>query len=244
MATSGSGTGTPITSSASAITLAAAVDKVRGWLDDANTSMPLWSDQELTDIINDAQHELFADFGMDLGQDRSTSDVCVVSAVQGDGEIALDPRIVSIKHAEFDDVVIRVATVDEMNYTTPDWDISTVEEGVPTILVRDGDVGHLYPPLLAATGTLKLTVVRRPLDVLDYESHSDLELEISKFFTMCKHLILAQAYEKHDTDTEDLKRATYYRGLWDAPNAGGTKEKLRRALLRGRQFTQYVEDVV
>lgn len=236
MATSGSGTGTPITGG-TGTTLATIVSRLRQRLDDVNEPH-LWSNDELTELIARLQRELVVE--LQLLPDRETSGIALMTVAQGMGAFTMDPRIVEVKHAELDGTDLTIVSSDTMDKTTPGWDDATVVEDVPTTLVVD--VGRLYPPMAAATGTLRMIVTRRPLLDLDYGSHSELPLEIDVYVPYIYSGVMNLAYAKHDTDAESLPRAAYHAAQWKIDH-----ETIRREVLRTRvgvHTQQYSEGII
>lgn len=243
MATSGSGTSTPITGVGGSYTLAQLVSRWRQRLDDTEAPY-LWSDDEITEYCDTLQKMLVAE--IPILDDREETSICDVALVQGDGLVELSPRITRIVRARLDgeDRFLDIVDAEYMSDNYPDWDDPSYTQDTPTMLIVKGvgpNKAYLWPPLDAVTGTLKLQVYREPLLDLVYSQHSTEFLEIDQYAHLLVHGIMWQAYLKQDSDVYDPRRAEQHRIYWEGENGhGGDKERIRRMVLRRHQYPSVV----
>lgn len=235
MATTWNGWSVPAAEATGNFTLQQLVDKWRARLDDILAPY-LWSNEELTEYADFLQKMIFAE--MLHFEDRRTPAVCQVALVQGDTLKTVSNRILKISRARLASQTNWLNIVDaaDMDSRYPGWDTVAAPQAIPHTLVTtgmgEGEV-YLYPPLLAATDSLRLVVFRKPLVDLDWNAHSGSPLEIDRFAEFLVHGIMWQAYQKQDADTYDPQKAEAQRILWEgADTKGGDKEKIRRIILK------------
>lgn len=121
------------------------------------------SDELLTIYANEAQEEACR-----RGEllRSSSADFCTIAFDAGDESVALDNRIVRIKSARVNGKTVSVATSDMMDELFPEWRNDT-SQTTPTHLIEGENTGELSLwPRPAATGSIKLTVQRLPLERL------------------------------------------------------------------------------
>lgn len=172
-------------------------------LDDAAAPY-LWSDAELIEFASDAEEE--ACRRASLLVDSTTTAICQIAVVIGTSTYALDSRVIRIRRARLNSasVQLKFKTSREMDEEYAGWETAT---GTPSTLVTDYQTGsvRLYPTP-DATDTLKLTAVRLPLVPLnDMEDTPEIN---ARFHRDLRHWIAKRAFEKRDTDTEDVKRSS------------------------------------
>lgn len=209
-------------------TLAAAVERWRGKLEDANSSNYLWSNQELTDYFNyictDVCHDI------PLIYDTTTASICTVSLTALLGSTySVSDRIVKITRAKISTQTspLSVVTVGYMDANYSDWENATADE--PQLLIDEG-VGtnkiRIYPAP-DASYTLSLGVYRNQLVDLVYATHSASEIELqSQYLQMLDNGIYWQAYGKQDVDTNDPAKEDKCKTMYLED-----KERLKRMVL-------------
>lgn len=164
---------------------------------------PFCSDELLTIYANDAQDE--ACRRGDLLRD-SSSTVCTIAFAADDESVALDPRILEIQRAKVNGRAVALSNSDEMEDELPNWDEDTRRD-VPQRLIQGVTTGRLFLwPRPAASGTIKLTVRRLPLDPLANDVD---EPEIRpELHTSLVEWMLFRAYSREETEMyNDTKAA-------------------------------------
>lgn len=236
MATSGSGTSVVATPIApGSYTLGQLVGFWRDRLDDKVGPDYLWSNEEFTEYVDSIQKQLCTELLLLL--DRHGAEVCQYQLVQGNGLIDISPRLLHIVRAVVDGSTqfLELAHASDMDNGYPiGWDTAATAQAEPkTLVIRDMGLNkvYLYPPMLAATGLLKLVAYRLPLVDLVWATHSTLPLEIDRYSHLLMHAVMQQAYLKQDAETYDPDKAEQHGVLWEKD-----KEKIRRMvnMERGR----------
>lgn len=163
----------------------------------------LWSDDELLDYANDAEQE--ACRRARLLVDSSTPAVCAVAVTAGDLLCALDARVIFVRRARFaGGRPLQRLTMQDMEDRNPYW--LDAQASTPTVFVPDYETGKLalYPPP-AAAGTLRLTVVREPLQPMT--DGQDTPEIAARYHRALRHWMLYRAYSKQDSQANDPKKA-------------------------------------
>ena len=164
---------------------------------------PFCSDELLTIYANEAQDE--ACRRGDLLRD-SSSVVCTIAFSADDESVALDPRIIEIQRAKVNGQRVALSNSDEMEDELPNWDEDTRRD-VPQRLIQGVTTGRLFLwPRPAASGTIKLTVRRLPLDPMANDID---EPEIRpELHTSLVEWMLFRAYSREETEMyNDTKAA-------------------------------------
>lgn len=168
-----------------------------------NGTPPFCSNELLTIYANEAQDE--ACRRGDLLRDSSSA-VCTIAFAADDESVAIDPRIIEIQRAKVNGRVVALSNLDEMEDELPTWDEDTRRD-VPQRLVQGVTTGRLFLwPRPAASGTIKLTVRRLPLDPLANDVD---EPEIRpELHTSLVEWMLFRAYSREETEMyNDTKAA-------------------------------------
>ena len=164
---------------------------------------PFCSDELLTIYANEAQDE--ACRRGDLLRDSSSA-VCTIPFAADDESVALDPRIIEIQRAKVNGQRVALSKSDEMEDELPNWDEDTRRD-VPQRLIQGVTTGRLFLwPRPAASGTIKLTVRRLPLDPMANDID---EPEIRpELHTSLVEWMLFRAYSREETEMyNDTKAA-------------------------------------
>ena len=162
-----------------------------------------WSDADFSGFLNEAQREAARRSHLLVD---STHAMTQVSVLVGDRVVALDPRIQGIRRARMasSGVPLPLRSVRDMDEYLPGWEESAA--GIPRFYVLDYQSGAvcLWPPS-ANADTLKLTVVRDPLNEL-VEDDNVPEIN-SRYHIALLDWVSYRAFSVPDADTFDPKRA-------------------------------------
>lgn len=167
---------------------------------------PFASDAEIVEWANDAQNE--ACRRARLLVDSRTAGLTTVSLTVAAERYALDARVIFVRRARLalNKSLLRLASyrdIDGVNGISADWEDET---GTPTHLITDTDTGFVRPyPITDAAGTVRLTVVRLPLD--DMVADADVPEIHARFHRNLRHWMLYRYYSKQDADTFDAGKA-------------------------------------
>jgi len=222
-------------SGVSGITLADIVSRTRSRLDDM-VEPYLWSNNDITDCLNEVINELCRD--MPMIEDSTGTTVCRYSITKDDPLVNLNSRITILKKARLasqnDPLLLRNAHWMDANY--PGWESSA--SGLPTILITEG-VGtgkaRIYPPP-NANDTLWVSVYRLQLVDMFWATDQTYQPEIPAIYhDKLFNGILWKAYSKQDVDTLDLKKVAAHERMWLRD-----KEEIRRAVLKSRLRAEVV----
>ena len=192
------------------MTLRDLINLTRARLDDS-TLPYLWSDLELTQIINDRINELCEKVGM--LKDDYTSSICTIPIISGTQLYSLDPRIVKILSVKIGSTYkqLNPQTRAFLNTTHVGWEAFT---GSPKYFILDVPNRLRLYPIPTANDTLYMYVVRYPLVPLSLVSDT-LSPEIdSKYHMRLIDGILASAYTKQDSETLDLIKSQLHDRKW------------------------------
>lgn len=176
-----------------------------------NGTPPFCSNELLTIYANEAQDE--ACRRGDLLRDSSSA-VCTIAFAADDESVALDPRIIEIQRAKVNGRAVALSNLDEMEDELPTWDEDTRRD-VPQRLIQGVTTGRLFLwPRPAASGTIKLTVRRLPLDKMVSEVD---EPEIrSELHTSLVEWMLFRAYSREETEMYNDTKAALCRSRFVA----------------------------
>jgi len=218
-----------------AITLTSLVTRFRNRLDDAVVPY-LWSNDELTDYLNEIVNDLCRD--IPILEDATTAAVCQYAITAGVMVVTLHARITVLKKARLTSQtrLLDLRTAQYMDAVYPGWESSAA--GTPTILVTEG-VGtgkvKLYPPS-TVNETLNLTVYRLPVADLVWASDQAVAPELPELYhDKLMNGILWKAYSKQDVDTYDARKRDSHERMWRID-----REEIRRAVLKTRQRPEIV----
>lgn len=220
-------------------TLTQLVTRYRSKLDDLVEDY-LWSNDDLTDYVNETVNELCRD--IPVVEDSTTVAVCKHVLAPDDQIITLSGRITVLKKAKLasqsDPLELRSSDYMDENY--PDWE--NADSGTPEILVTEGvgtDTAYLYPPTDVAD-ILWLTVYRLPVTDLSWDSDQNTAPGIpSRYHDLLENGVLMRAYGKQDVDTYDEKKVKTHAALWEKD-----KEAVRRAVIKSRSRPKMVRPLL
>jgi hypothetical protein len=187
-------------------------DLVRPRLDDVNSPY-LISDAEMILYANEAQME--AARRARLFVDSTTQAITQISATANSWRHAIDSRIIFVKRARFSSQSfnLKKRSVEWMDRHIPGWEDH--DAATPIYYIADYDSGYLctYPKLKTAD-TLKLTVVREPLNPLEAMADEP-ELKARHQYGMVDW-ILHRCYAKRDADIYDPQKSLEHLALFEA----------------------------
>lgn len=164
---------------------------------------PFCSDALLTIYANEAQNE--ACRRGDLLRDASSA-ICTIAFAADDESVALDPLILEIQRAKVNGKQVSVSTSDEMEDELPNWDEDTRRDD-PQRLIQGVTTGRLFLwPRPSASGTIKLTVRRLPLEPMANDAD---EPEINPALHMSLvEWMLFRAYSREETEMYNDTKAS------------------------------------
>ena len=197
-------------------TLIATVGVVRGRLHDELLPYA-WDNDTLTQCVNETINELCTKVKMI--EDAASAAICTHALLAGEYALTLSSRIVGINRAELAStgaVLTILDDVQDMDQYSSTW--KTAAAGVPKFLIKGGlgsNVGRVWPASLAADSIL-LTVTRLPLADLIWSVDQQAVLPIEQIYhDKIYDGILAHAYQKADSDTENLNKSAEHRERWE-----------------------------
>ncbi len=164
----------------------------------------LWSDAEWLSYANDAQNE--ACRRSRLIVDASTTAICQISLTSTETFFNLDPRILFIRRAKLDgrSLPLKRVSYKDLDRSAPGWED---ERSDPAYYVPDmGDKFRPYPSP-SATGVVRLTVVRLPLEDMGISDEPEIKPHLhSSLVDWMAH----KAYSKQDSEVFNPKKAVEY----------------------------------
>jgi hypothetical protein len=171
----------------------------------------LWSDAEWTRYANEAENE--ACRRARLITDSRTPEVAEVEVTAGEAAYDLDERVLFVRRVKPDS---RSQPLGKVSYKAldsgvPGWEDET---GDPRGYITDQDTGvlRLYPSPTAAD-TLKLTVIRMPLNCM--KDSNDAPEIASRFHHSLIYWMLHRAYSKQDAETKNEQKAANNLALFE-----------------------------
>lgn len=182
------------------MTLAQLIAQLRIDLDDTEEDY-LWSDDELTLYINEAEKEAVRRSRLII--DQSTAEICQINVTANTSLYPLSKKIIQVLDVipSWDDgCPLRKAVTREMTLHNPSW--RSDESETPESYLLDFQSNYLMlgqKPL--SDGTLNLRVYREPLAAM---AEDDDEPEIAeRYHRKLLHWARHEAYLKPDADTQD-----------------------------------------
>lgn len=206
------------------------------------------SNAEILEWANDAQNE--ACRRGRLLVDSTTAAICTISVLAATTTYALDPRVISLRRAtlasdrtrltlssyrDFDSAGGSGARWGGDSGASAQWEDDT---GAPTNAITDMGTGkiRLYP-IPVATDTVRLTVVRLPLEELAADTD---EPEINpRFHRNLRHWLLYRYYSKQDADTFDASKAAVALGLFESEFGKASRAIEEEWISRQQQHDPY-----
>lgn len=188
------------------------IDNFRKRIDDAIAPY-LWTDVEAVEYLNNVIDD-FCEEALVL-YDASTSAIVEVSVVASTATYSVDDRIVKIDRAKLSNQTntLDIRDTRYMDKEHGGWQDAT--NGIPTILIVEGQGtgnARLWPPP-AANDTLELGVFKRPTTPITDDDLSVTPEMPTELHRQVYHGMMAQAFEKPDSETYDLRRAERFRQL-------------------------------
>lgn len=166
---------------------------------------PMWTDPEIIDFVNQAEDEACRRAGLLVD---SSSGVTEISVSAGDYAVDLDASVIYVRRVRVQGgQVLQPRVSRSMDEDAPGWEDAL--PGNPVVFVPDWESGKLriWPPFSAAA-TLRLTVVRTPLNEM---IEDDDEPEIPRrYHKSLLDWVKFLAYQKQDADTMDLVKAAKF----------------------------------
>lgn len=190
------------------MTLADLISAFRARADD--TAEPfLWSDDEVTLILNEAEVE--AATRAKLIQDATTPAVTQITVTVNGVDYPLHASILAIERAKLasQPKPLEPITVEELDARYPNWEAMT---GQPKFYVEDNGRIRLVPQSPMAD-TLSLTVFRLPLT--EMKEATDAPEIHPKYHYRMLDWALRCAYLKNDSETLDKTKAADYQALFE-----------------------------
>jgi len=188
--------------------------QARGLMQDTKPPY-LWTETELIQYLNNSHNEAAEKAKLFL--DSVTPAICRIAILAGnpDPDYPLDNRIVEIVSAKLSTQArfLDRKTKADLDGSNPDW--RNAAPGDPRCFLTDYTEGRLtIHPKSDAAATLFLTVYRLPLtqltaDALDAEP----EIHFRHHYRLVDG-ILAQAYNKDDSETLDPEKAARHEKAW------------------------------
>ena len=144
----------------------------------------------------------------------STSMVATASVNAGDPEVSIDPRIVSIRRIRLASKTeqLRKMQAREMDAANPGWDAET-SQSIPFFAILDYETNkiRLYPTP-SASDDLQMTVVREPLDAMEFSSEPEIA---PRWHLSLIEWVKFRAYINDDSELYDEKKAARALGLFE-----------------------------
>lgn len=161
----------------------------------------LWSDAEWIAFGNEAQRE--ACRRARLIVDSTTTAICTIAVTSAAQTFALDPRILFIRRAKpsWGIAPLKRISYKDLDNQVPGWEDET--SPYPQWYVPDMDENRFRPyPSPSEAGTVKLTVIRLPLDDMGISDEPEIK---PQFHDSLVYWMLHKAYAKQDSEVLDKK---------------------------------------
>jgi hypothetical protein len=207
------------------MTLEKIIEHIGTALDD-NVVPYLWSNEELTEYLNQSIEEWCR--LTDANVDKTTVTTCQISVTAGTSSYALNSKVLKVLYAYIDgeEAFLEKMTTDYMlaSYGVDVLSDAAADRDTPRYYSLDYQMGYIKLwPSPVANGTLKLSVSRLPITELAYVTPNlpgtpgtGAELDIPvRFHRDMIAGVLYRAYKKNDADTESLARAKVAKTEWD-----------------------------
>jgi hypothetical protein len=197
-----------------------------------DSSDSLWTDTEILDWLGEAQRELCE--RVDLLFDATTYEL---TTADGDDLYALDDNILKIRRGKVaGGRTLEAVSVEELlrRYQPTSFELTVTDwegmQGEPDYIVMDYETGFVkLVPEPVGIEVIELHVYRLPIDdTMEIPNKHRREL-----LHKVKHLALM----KDDVDSQNLTKADYYEGKWEA--AVNKIDKMFKREHRGPQVVAY-----
>lgn len=174
---------------------------------DDNESPPLWVDDYVNDLLNEAVQE--ANLRARLLVDQTTDAVTLINVVGGTAKYQLHPSIIVLRRAEFQLTtgcmpprVLDRRSYDELDRRWPYW--RSLTGVIPVDVIQDFDENALtLSPVPECDGTLRLTVWRHPLDIEVMDTDADEPVIRQQYHRRLIEWAAYQVYNNKDTEKYD-----------------------------------------
>lgn len=190
------------------MTLADLISAFRARADD--TAEPfLWSDDEVTLILNEAEVE--AATRARLIQDSTTPAVTQIAVTAAGVDYPLHAAILSVERAKLasQPKPLTRTTREELDAAYPNWEALT---GQPKFFIEDNGRLRLVPQS-TMDDSLSLTVFRLPLEPMAEDTDTP-EIHAKYHYRMLDWALRC-AYLKNDSETLDKSKAADYQALFE-----------------------------
>ena len=203
-----------------------------------DSSLSLWSNEELYHYIDEAHREFARDTLCLL--DATTFDAVAITA--GSAWVEFDERIVELRRVYLNSTgnMVEFMTLNDFergNVYAADYGAQRLNSswkqttGTPSVLITDMETGkgRLYP-IPSADDSLEMIVYREPLYEIE-DTNTDLEID-SKFRRALINGAAMQAYSKDDVETYNGDAIRYHASLWEKAKQDALsffRKKIRRA---------------
>lgn len=204
------------------------IAKFRSEADDA-TAPYLWSDEEVTAWLDEAEQEAAIRAG--LLPEKTDPAICQIAVTAGTANYTLHAAVVDIRHARLVAAGVThrprlsVVSPEAMDRLNPYW--RDLEAGIPTMLVQDEQALTLVPPP-ADDATLHMEVRRIPVDSIETRGEPEIAAAHHRHLV---NWVLFKAYSKPDAETIDPQRAAKAEKLFEGHFG------LRRDAQLGRDYS-------
>lgn len=190
------------------MTLLELIDAFRLRTDDKAES-PLWSDDEITFYLNEAEQEA-AERAL-LIQDATTAQVCEIALDVGVGSYPLHGSIIRIDRAKLSNGTLLVWTSREkMDVSSTVWETNT---GTPEYFIDEDSGSIVVSPIPTVADTLTLTVKRLPLNPMAASTDTP-EIHTKHHYRMLDWALRC-AYLKQDSDSFNDDSAKKYEAAFE-----------------------------
>lgn len=192
------------------MTLEELIDAFRDRSGDTVTP-PLWSDDEVTLFLNEAQNEACERARLIL--DTTSPEVCELYVSAGTSGYDLDPRVLEIRRAKLDLATrpLVETSIEELDAQMPGWESKT---GTPTHFFQTSETGLTLVPKPLAADTLRLRVIRLPLQPMADDSDEP-EIAAKHHYRMLDWALRC-AYLKQDSEALDKQKAADHEAMFAA----------------------------
>lgn len=217
------------------MTLTELISAFRNLTFDIRPEKYLWSDEEVTLYLNEAERE--ASQRANLIYDEINPEVVDVTIDSGASLVELNETIFYIDRVALEDgSVLERTTRDYLDEEVPGWSVITSSKPSKFFVIEGiaSEVLYVVPKPVEAVN-LKLSVYRTPLAPM--ESPDD-EPEIHpRYHFRLIDWALNLAYRKEDSETKDLDKAERHAAAFAMSFGLGVNENVRRMRRRTRRNT-------
>jgi hypothetical protein len=135
----------------------------------------------------------------------SVSSVCTIAYAQGASSVPVSSKIVAILRARIDGHIVRTVSVDAMDEVFPGWEVDTTQTRPTHLVSGESDGVLMLWPKPAEAGSIKLTVLRLPINRLENDNDTPEIREESHVALV--NWMMYRAYSRADSDLYDERKA-------------------------------------